>query len=169
MVNRIASLFDGLRKKEQAKRSDVVVGITGTGRAILPLLKDAQLKPFSITITASGAEHQTEGTVSDWRIGKTDLIGGLMVAFQAERLKVARDLELAPAFTEELQNFKLRPPTLNENDPEAWRENPNDDLVFAAALANWRASKHRPNPQSTEARWAQLAEKNSESVGKWVV
>ena len=37
----------------------------------------------------------------------------------------------------ELENFKIKPPSLREDDLAAWREGPQDDLVLAVALAAW--------------------------------
>ena len=81
-------------------------------------------------------------------MGKASLIVNLLTLFQNPdtRFKVASTLPLAGKFEEELQRFSLKTVTLNSNDPEAWRENPNDDLVFALALATWRANEYLPKP-----------------------
>ena len=74
------------------------------------------------------------------------LIGNLLTLFQNPdtRFKVASSLPLAGNIEEELQRFCLKPMTLNSNDPEAWRESPDDDLVFALALAAWRGKEYLP-------------------------
>lgn len=70
----------------------------------------------------------------------------LQVTFQSDRLEMAAGIELIPTLAEELRNFKMRPPTINANDSESWREGQFDDLVFAVGLATWRANKHIPCP-----------------------
>ncbi len=59
--------------------------------------------------------------------------------YQTKKLKTAEKLPLAETFIEELQKFRLKSPVLSATDFEAWREGAHDDLVFAVALAAWRA------------------------------
>jgi hypothetical protein len=45
----------------------------------------------------------------------------------------------------ELQNFKLKVPTLRADQSlEAWREGPRDDLVLAVSLAAWFGEVYLP-------------------------
>jgi hypothetical protein len=67
---------------------------------------------------------------------------------QSRRLKAAEDIELLPVLATELQNFKLRPPTVRDNDLGALRDTKYADLVFAVGLAVWRAEREIPPPQS---------------------
>jgi hypothetical protein len=154
-------IVEALRDEEQASQSAVIIDLTGTGRAALQLFKDAGLRPYGVTVTG-GTDEVEEQSPYLWRVPRTVLIGGLQVHFQAQRLKVAAELEHAETFKTELQTLKLRPPSLNQNDPEAWRERPNDDLVYAVALAGWRCERHKPNPKSVNDAWA----KGSDEVSK---
>ena len=61
--------------------------------------------------------------------------------------------ELVPALIDELRDFKMKPPRIDPNDPETWREGQFDDLVFAVALAAWRASRHVPTPKIVRDHW----------------
>ena len=61
-------------------------------------------------------------------------------------------MPLAGKLEEELQRFSLKTVTLNSNNPEAWRENENDDLVFALALATWQAKEYLPKPPAVRER-----------------
>jgi hypothetical protein len=47
-----------------------------------------------VTITAGFDVVQDKKNVMDWQLPKTELIGGLQVAYQTGRLKVAKELEL---------------------------------------------------------------------------
>ena len=149
-IERVQRILEEVKDKEQdswrgGPRTDVVVDITGTGRAVGNLMEKAGLRPIFVTMTGGNAES---GAYDDWRIGKASLIGNLLTLFQNPdiRFKVAGSLPLAGKLEEELQRFSLKPVTLNSNDPEAWRENPDDDLVFALALATWRAKEYLPKP-----------------------
>ena len=63
---------------------------------------------------------------------------------QNERFEVASNMALAGKFIEELEAFRRKPATLNPNDPESWRDRPDEDLVFATALAAWRGRRYLP-------------------------
>ena len=144
MVDQIGELIDKLKKDEQADETDLVIDVTGTGQSVGRLMVQSGLKPILVTITGGTGEDETKS--KEWRLAKVELVGGLQVTFQSDRLSMASGMELVPTLVEELRNFKLRPPTINANDPESWREGQYDDLVFAVALANWRAGKKIPCP-----------------------
>jgi hypothetical protein len=57
---------------------------------------------------------------------------------QNERLKIAKELELAPILKKELLNFRVKvDPKTAHDSYEHWREGDHDDLVLATALACW--------------------------------
>lgn len=85
-----------------------------------------------------------------WHIPKVEMVGVLRVIYEDGRLQMAKDLPLVPMLKEELRGLKMHPPRLNPNDPESWRERLDDDLVFAVALAAWRASRHVPYPRDDD-------------------
>ena len=93
----------------------------------------------------TGGSGEGEPEWNNFRVPKSNLVGNLQVLYQTKRIKIAKDLMLVPTFIEELQNFKMRPPVISDNDPEAWREGQFDDLVFAVALAAWRTTKYTPS------------------------
>ncbi len=142
MVDHIDGLINKLKEHEQSNDTDLIIDVTGTGSSVGKLIKASGLKPISVTITAGSGE--TEPEHKEWRVSKSELVGGLQVALQSDRLEMAADLELVPTLVKELQSFKMRAPTINDNDPESWREGQFDDLVFAVSLALWRTTKHTP-------------------------
>ena len=157
VIEEVKRILEEVKDKEQdtrrgEPRTDVVVDITGTGRAVGKLMEKAGLKPIFVTMTSGNAASRP--SYDDWRIGKASLIGNLLTLFQNPdtRFKVANALPLAAKLEEELQRFSLKPVTLNSNDPEAWRENPDDDLVFALALATWWAKEYLPKPPAMRER-----------------
>jgi hypothetical protein len=88
-----------------------------------------------VTITTGHAPALAEG--AGLLLPKKELVGCLQVLLQARRLQVPRSLPEAVLLGKELENFKIRPPSVKEDDLAAWREGPHDDLVLAIALAAW--------------------------------
>ena len=146
LVERVKETFDKLKDDEGSYETDLLVDVTGVGRAVAPLMKKAELRPILVTI--SGGTEEIETAPADWKVPKTELIGNLQVAFQTAKLKAARSLELVPTFIEELENFKMKPPTLRPDDFESWREGNHDDLIFAVGLCVWHANKNTPYPRA---------------------
>jgi hypothetical protein len=151
MIDLLAERIDALKDKEQARQTDLVVDVTGTGRSVGKLIKESGLKPIQVTITAGTDEDGDD--LSGWRLAKTELVGGLQVSLQSDRLDMASELELVPTLVKELQAFKLRAPVINGSDPESWREGEYDDLVFAVGLANWRAGRNVPRRRDVHVEW----------------
>ena len=150
IVERVGTLLEKseIKDGEKCGETDVVLDVTGSGRAVVELFERAEIKPIMVTITGAGT---TEDQVhfQDWRLPKVELIGLLRVAFEAgDRIKMAKKLELRQALIDELRGFKMRPPRIDQNDPELWREAEFDDLVFAVGLACWRASRNVPTPKA---------------------
>jgi len=165
-VERVATLLSSSEIDENEGCGDVgvVLDTTGSGRAILELFKRAAIRPIVVTITGAGVrEEQVE--FDDWRLPKVELVGTLRVAYESERLRMAKSLELVPDLLNELREFKMRPPRIDPNDPESWRENEFDDLIFAVGLATWRASRIVPSPEEVRGRYDKRRPLRS---GRWM-
>ncbi len=160
-VERVATLLSSpeIDEGEGCGEAGVVVDVTGSGRAILELFKRANIKLVTVNITGAGVREE-EVEPRDWRIPKVELVGNLQVMYQTERLKMAKSLELVSTLVDELRDFKMRPPRIDPSDPETWREGQFDDLVFAVALAAWRASRHVPIPQAVKDHWDRRIEEH---------
>jgi hypothetical protein len=100
---------------------------------------------YSLTfdaVTITGGDTQTQADAASWRVPKRDLVGALQVLLQQGRLKIASQLEHAETLRRELMNFRVKVNVTTGHDSyEAWREGDHDDLVLAAALAAWRATR----------------------------
>ena len=117
----------------------VFLDYTGCGRPVSDLLKRGGLRHTPILITGGTTDDQHENA---WHVAKTNLITRLQAALHAGELKIAAELKDAPAFTRELQEFRL-----------SWteavhlrfgaRQGAHDDLVLAAALAVYGATTLR--------------------------
>ena len=131
---------DEIKDAESFKSADVILDITGASHAIVDLFRGAGIRPLTVTISGTEVDVKSDA----WRVPKMELVGNLLMLYQSEKLKMASELDLTDTFVKELQDFRLRPPPVNPKDPEAWRERQHDDLIFAVAVAAWRAHKHVP-------------------------
>ncbi len=148
-VDRVAKLVNVLAKREQSgDEVTVVLHVAGGVHTVVPFMREIDLYPVTVSITNGIAENEV--APDDWHVAKVELVGALKIQFEAERLKIASGMGLTGALVEQLGAFKLKAPPINTQDFEAWREHPDDDLVFAAALATWRASRYRPYPPDEE-------------------
>ena len=123
----------------------LVADATGVGRPVIDMLRSAELRPVSITITGGDAVSRER---MDYRVPKRDLVSIVQVLLQSERLKIARGLPEASTLTSELLAFKvsisLKGHDSYGNDVGPWRENPHDDMVLAVALAAWYGENVKP-------------------------
>ena len=78
-----------------------------------------------------------------WQVPKKDLIGTLQVLFQDQRIKIASQLPEASTLEDELMNFQMKPAPVSTDPLAAWREGPQDDLLFAIAVGAWWSERGR--------------------------
>ena len=132
----------------QGSRTPLVVDRTGVGSAVTDMFTAAGLRPYAVTIT--GGESVVRESQYHARVPKRELVGLLVALFQSGRLKVAQELELAPALLDELLNFRVKVNLQTAHDSyEAWRESAHDDLVLATSLACWHAENAPARPRIT--------------------
>jgi hypothetical protein len=126
--------------------ADLIVDQTAVGRPAVALLEDGLRNKVNCClwkVTMVSGPATSLGTTSI-HIPKTELVGTLQVLLQGRRLWIARDLPEADLLVRELENFKLKLVLPREDTMELWREGPQDDLVFAAALAAWVGEQTLP-------------------------
>ena len=87
---------------EQAKETDLIMDVTGTGRSVGNLMVQSGLKPVRGTIAGGHEADQHEH--NEWRLPKVKLVGGQEVTFQSDRLDMGAELELVPALIKELHS-----------------------------------------------------------------
>jgi hypothetical protein len=139
----VRDLMPGLGKLDQAGGATLVVDVNATGSAVADLMAKQGLTPIRVSISAAAGEVRDADDWNAWRVGRPNLVGILQLAMQSGRLQAATGLDLLPALGTELQNFKLRPPTVRETDL-AFRDTKYADLVFSVGLAVWRAERDTP-------------------------
>ena len=147
LAKRLRAIRDGLLEHEQASGPEMIADITGTGTAVYKYFNTEDLNPIQTFITAGSGEIET--SPRKWRVSRCEMVGALQVNFHSERFTIASALDLAPALTEELTNFKMKAPASGGDDLEAWRAGASDDLVLATALAGWWAERDIPVAKAT--------------------
>jgi hypothetical protein len=126
--------MQALMSRPALRGASLVTDATGVGVAVLDLLRDANLDPIPITITA-GDRATYEG--GHHRVPKRDLVAVVQVLLQTERLTIAAALPEAEVLVQELLGFEVRITSAGNDSFGAWREGMHDDLVLAVALACW--------------------------------
>jgi hypothetical protein len=120
----------------------VVVDQTAVGQPIVDMVlaKISAKDPVRTVIRGTDTIVESDGL---YRIPKQHLISLLHVLLETSRLKFAEAMPETPQIVNELINYRNRTtgPSLV---PDPWREYPNDDLIFAVALACWQL--HQPKP-----------------------
>jgi hypothetical protein len=140
IVDRILALLNSAVLKH---RNTLIIDGTGVGAPVLDMFRKRNRQFRGVLIT--GGDTETRGEDGLYRVPKRNLVSGLQILLQSERLKIAGSLELAQTLKAELLNFKVDINLKTTHDSyEAWREGDHDDLVLAAALAAWGASKVPP-------------------------
>jgi hypothetical protein len=158
IVERVRKLIESeaVKCEEQTKEgADLIVDTSGLGRAVGTLMRERGMSPATVTLSNSAGEVETPDGPSDWRLGRSDLIGNLQVAYEARRIKLAEGMPLVAVLESALQSFELRRSSVAtlQDIAEGLREMENDELVYAVALCAWRASRHKPTPPSVTAHW----------------
>src|SRR5262249_31270423 len=123
---------------ELTGRCTLVVDATGVGAPVVDLLRAARLGCLLVPVLITGGDR---AALSDgvWKVPKRDLITGVQVMLQQERLSIAGDVPEGKRLVEEMMNMRVRVSAAGNETFGAWREGAHDDLVLAVALAVWRA------------------------------
>ena len=108
----------------------LVVDVTAVGAPIAALFDGTR-----VVLTAG--ERDTSS--SPRRLPRLDVAAGLQLALQEGRLGIARQ-PLADGLAKDLRTFNPRPSAGSASEL-AWRDRPQDDLVYAVALALLEAER----------------------------
>ena len=134
VVKRVCEVM--LHPKMQGQ-SRLVVDATGVGAPVVDLLRSAGMGVSLTTVTITSGER-AHGQGERWHVPRGDLLAGLEVLLEAGELKICRRLREAERLVRELESMRL-----GQGGGE------HDDLVFAVALAVWRA-RRRENGFGTQ-------------------
>lgn len=118
-----------------AATARLVLDLTGTGRPIWDMFREAGLQPVGVTIHGGDAVSR-DG--HGWRVPKRELVSVVSAGLQSRRLQIAAGLPLADVLRHELQNFRITiDPRTAHDSYAAWRESDHDDLVLSVAMGAW--------------------------------
>jgi hypothetical protein len=135
----ICKRLQGLFSDWPLEHSTLAVDQTVVGQPVMTLLRRAHLKAWLRPITITGGYQAHVNEDGGWLVPKKELVSTLQLLLQSRRIKVAPSLPEAQTLVRELMSFRVKP-TLSANDNlEAWREGPHDDLVLAVAIAAWQS------------------------------
>lgn len=106
----------------------------GVGVAVLDLMRQHGLRPWSIT--ATGGDNVNVPEYGVIRVPKRELISAAQIALAQGRLRIAAGLAHAPTLVKELQAYQVKI-SQSGHDSYAAREGAHDDLVYAVAQMCW--------------------------------
>jgi len=140
------------RSGELDGRCHLIVDGTGVGRAVVDMLRGADLgcSVWPAVVTNGERETRADGY---FRVPKRDLIIGLQVLLQRGGLRIASGIPLGATLVEEMATMQVRETGSGREQYGAWREGEHDDLVFAVALAYWGAKRAHPRLAGDDGYW----------------
>jgi hypothetical protein len=132
--------------------STLIVDATGVGAPVVDLFLRARLRCEILPVVITPGHTQTVSPSAPggrlWHhVPKRDLVLGLQLALQQQKLSVAEGLAHFPHFSDELRSMQLRLTPAGNTQFGVWREGKHDDLVLAAALATWRMQVRTVGPK----------------------
>ncbi len=123
-----------------AGKATLVVDATGVGSPVVEMLRRAGLRAtiMPVVITSGGAPHLTQG---NYHVPRTELLSGLELLFEQNRLDIAASLPLWPVLKEELSALRRIASPDGRYRLVTAGAGTHDDLAVATALACWAARK----------------------------
>jgi hypothetical protein len=137
----IASRLRTIYSTPPLTHTPILVDLTMVGNAVMKLLRNEKIQASLTKITIRNGLNAVLSGSAGRIVPKKDLVRVVQILLQTKQLKIAQELDHAKTLIDELQNFKMNPPTLDPNDPNQWREGIYDDLVFALAMVVWKGEK----------------------------
>jgi len=123
-------------------RPNLIIDATAVGLAVADMFKRAVVMAEIITVTITGGFEVSEPARHNFLVPKRELVSTIDAMLQSDRLRIARQLTEASVLTGALQGFQLKTKEITaEATSMLWREDGQDDLVFAVALACWYARR----------------------------
>ena len=110
------------------RRCEVVADATGAGLPVVEILRTASIAATIVPVTITSGGEARRGT-SAWHVPRRDLLSKLVLELEQDRLRLPAHSPLAGRLREEIAGVQAG----------AGRGGAHDDLVFALALAVWRA------------------------------
>jgi hypothetical protein len=155
IAKRVADLACKLEPKgafDEVGHVILTVDGTGVGRGVVDMLLSefrkreerneyipyVDFRPVTVTGSNSVTKKPQSRQEYHWSVPKKDLVFPSVVAFQQDKLRIARDVDDKDALVDELKNYQRKINIATGNMTfEPWRENQHDDALFATCLALW--------------------------------
>lgn len=116
--------------------------LTGVGRPVVDLLRQAGLTVRPVMITGGSQAHEVEDCSN---VPKVELVTNLQVLMQNGALRFAAGLPDIQILVDEMQAFKVKVSAAANELYGAWRDGEHDDLVLAVAMAAWMGERDGRN------------------------
>ncbi|TAM33683.1 MAG: hypothetical protein EPN68_00995 [Rhodanobacter sp.] len=114
---------------------------TGVGRAVVDLFKQTRMKRMHAVVITAGAG--VTRTAEGWHVSKLELISRMQALLHSGALLIEPELSDAATLARELQDFRVSFSAAG-NPIFGARSGAHDDLVLAAALAIFGATRTEP-------------------------
>jgi hypothetical protein len=120
-------------------RCALVVDATGVGAPVVDMLHAARLGCELVAVTITGGRHEAAGARGNpASVPKRDLMAGIELLLEKGQLRIGRGLREAARLGRELLSMRTGKDSAGH-----------DDLVFALALACWRARARKTIGEQT--------------------
>ncbi|MBI4905014.1 MAG: hypothetical protein HY820_15360, partial [Acidobacteria bacterium] len=114
----------------------LAVDATGIGTPFTDMLRNEHYSARLVPVIITGGDNRSyDKATSTYHVPRNELLTSLLVALQKGILRISKELPLAGVLLQEMASLRYK-----EGRIETARSTQHDDLVFAAALATWRAT-----------------------------
>lgn len=138
-VRRVAGML--CRDPLASHHAHTYIDYTGVGRGVMDMFKETRMpRLHPVTITAGNAITRT---ADGWHVAKLELISRVQALLHTGQLSIAKELADTATLMRELQDFHVIFSSAG-NAQFGAREGAHDDLVLAAAMAIFGATRAEP-------------------------
>jgi hypothetical protein len=120
----------------------LIVDASGVGVPVVDMLRHARLGCEMTPIGITGGEHAHQHYANGspyWTVPRQDLIAGVHLLLEQDELRIAPEMRETGTLVRELTGMNVSAKNRGKARPGASGGREHDDLVFAVALACWKA------------------------------
>ncbi len=130
-------------RQDLTDRANVIIDATGVGAPIYEMFykRRAAREALRVVITGADEAHKEHGR-PHWTVPRRDLLYGVENLLRNRQLDIATDSPHSKTLARELSLIERNFSQSGREILESSRSTAHDDLVFALALAVWRARRH---------------------------
>lgn len=136
IVDRIAAIISDRRVSGNIF---TIVDATGVGLPVVQMMRQKGIAPLvPISIHGGMAVNFKDDGYS---VPKRDLVMALTLVLQSRRLRVPDDIDHREKLIEQMQSFKIKQTSQNQDTWEAMQDKIHDDITLALSYAVWYPEK----------------------------